>query len=250
MKLAIYTLCRDRLNYTQRTFKALKETAGIEYDHFVLDNGSMDGTKEWLIKHYIKDSHLKGLYLSPDNKGLWQGINIILKETNFFKDYDLVLKLDNDAEFPFNNWLKNLVRVYKDLGKGWILSPFIDGVCDGAGGAPRLGYIEKENYRIGRTLYVGGICLLTSAKNYTEMFPNLSKSQGWDVWFCTHAPCKCGYIESIRVRHMNTTEGQEKKNPKYYKRKIKESKEIYKGNIFDYENKIRNGKTEYIFKKV
>jgi len=231
MKIAIFTLCRDREDYTIRTFKALKETAGIEYDHFVLDNGSKDGTRDWLLKQ-----NLKGLYLSPDNKGIWIGINTILKETNFFSGYDLVLKLDNDVEFPHNNWLKKLVDVYLELGSNYIISPFVEGVCSGAGGAPRLDYAIDNGIKIGMSAHVGGISLLTSVDNYTEMFPNLALSSGWDYWFCTHFHGRCGYIEDIHVKHMDTSEGQEEKRPEYYNRKVKESQIIYKGDIFNYEN--------------
>lgn len=231
MKIAIFTLTRDRLNYTKRTFKALKETAGMDYDHYVLDNGSKDGTRKWLLTQSFA-----GLIFSPDNKGLWQGINTILTETKFFEGYDLVLKLDNDVEFPHNNWLKDLVDTYKKLGSNWIISPFVEGVCNGAGGAPRLEMCIENGITIGKSAHVGGICLLTSADNYSEMMPNLALASGWDYWFCTHFHGAVGYIEDIHVKHMDSSEGQEKNKPEYYTRKKKESKIVYKGDVNNYES--------------
>lgn len=229
-------MTRDRIDYTKRTFKALKETAGMDYDHYVLDNGSKDGTREWL-----KTQSFAGLFFSPDNKGLWQGINTILTETKFFEGYDLVLKLDNDVEFPHKNWLKDMVEAYKKLGANWIVSPFVEGVCNGEGGAPRLEMCVEEGVTVGRSAHVGGMCMLTSADNYSEMFPNLDLSSGWDYFFCTSSHCRSGYIEDIHVKHMDTSEGQEETNPDYYNRKIEESKIIYKGDVNNYAGIHTNG---------
>jgi GT2 family glycosyltransferase len=46
MNVAVLTLTRDRLPYTQHCFATLKENAGCDYDHIVLDQGSTDGTAE------------------------------------------------------------------------------------------------------------------------------------------------------------------------------------------------------------
>ena len=49
---AVLTLCRDRLAYTQHCFETLRDNAGCDFDHFVLDQGSMDGTDEWLEQQF------------------------------------------------------------------------------------------------------------------------------------------------------------------------------------------------------
>jgi len=50
MKIAIYTLTRDRLQYTQDCFSSLWQNAGMPFDHYIVDNGSEDGTVEWLMQ--------------------------------------------------------------------------------------------------------------------------------------------------------------------------------------------------------
>jgi len=103
MRIAIYTLSRDRISYTKRMLKQLKETAGIEYDYFILDNGSKDGTMKWLKEHINEFKVVVGV---PNNMGLWCGIQHIIDFTHNFKGYDYVLKLDNDMEFLEKDWLK------------------------------------------------------------------------------------------------------------------------------------------------
>jgi GT2 family glycosyltransferase len=50
VRIAVVTLTRDRLEYTKHCFETLRVNAGCDYDHFVLDQGSGDGTAEWLIR--------------------------------------------------------------------------------------------------------------------------------------------------------------------------------------------------------
>lgn len=125
-KLAVYTLTRDRLDYTKRMLEQLKN-CGEEFDHFIVDNGSTDGTQEWL-KDAIK---------LPKNTGLWTAINILLLYTNHFHDYRYVLKLDNDLEFPEDGWLTKLIDTYEARDYD-ILTPFVDGICKGKGGPDRI----------------------------------------------------------------------------------------------------------------
>lgn len=211
-KIAIYTLCRDRIDYTKRMIKQLSN-CGANFDHFILDNGSVDNTAEWL-----KKQSLKWLHCSTDNKGLWRGIELILKENNWFKDYDLILKLDNDLEFPQDNWLKDLIDIYSKNDFD-LLSPFVEGIQNGRGGNERL---KKEN-GIGTVCQLGGACLLCKPEHYKFDIPNMGKAMGWDSWFSLGM--KCGIVENIHVKH--DTLKQEQDMPDYYKRKVKEATEIY-----------------------
>jgi len=42
MKIAIYTLTGDRLEYTKYCFDLLQKKAGYSYDHYIADNGSTE----------------------------------------------------------------------------------------------------------------------------------------------------------------------------------------------------------------
>ena len=48
MRVAVYSITRDRLEMTKQSFKALRQMAGCDIDHFVADNGSRPEMVEWL----------------------------------------------------------------------------------------------------------------------------------------------------------------------------------------------------------
>jgi glycosyltransferase involved in cell wall biosynthesis len=212
MQVLIFTLTRDRIEYTKRMFEQLKN-CGVEYDHVVVDNGSKDGTLDWLVEQDLYD-----LCYFKENRGLWAGIQTVIDVTSRFYGYDYVVKVDNDMEFPEDGWLKKMIERYEENDFD-ILSPFVNGICSGQGGVRRVGYSNG----IGIVPHVGGAALLTTPEFYDEDLPtDRPLAQGWDTWFCTGL--KCGIVEDIKVKH--DTKKQEKTMKKYYKRKIKESKYV------------------------
>lgn len=198
---------------------------GVEYDHFILDNGSKDGTMEWFKKNLDKFKIVVGV---PKNMGLWCGIQHIIDFTHNFKGYDYVIKVDNDMEFPQKNWLRDLIEVYRKEDFD-VLSPFIEGVCDGAGGVERAGYkhspnvLDNRGVTIGYVGHVGGACLLSTPDMYYETLPNGFMATGWDTWFCEGL--RCGIVEDIHVKH--DSKKMETENKEYHKRQRYEEKIKY-----------------------
>lgn len=217
--LAIFTLTRDREQYTRTMLEQLKRET-LPFDHYIVDNGSTDETKAFLATLDCK------VALLEENTGIWGGVKWAMGMANNFYDYDLVLKLDNDLEFPQPGWLTQLVETY-ERNNFQILSPFVEGICDGAGGPQRLLRGNPQRIATGEiseTNHVGGACLLTTPELYQKEMIVGFKSQGWDTWFCEGR--KCGIVEGTKVKH--DTKKQEAEMPEYYERKVKESEEIYK----------------------
>ena len=225
MRVAIYTLTRDRLKYTKRMIKQLKN-CGVEYDHFILDNGSKDGTMKYFKKHIDEFKIVVGV---EKNMGLWFGIQHVLDFTHTFKGYDYVLKLDNDMELPQDNWLKDLIKVYEKSDFD-VLSPFVEGVCDGKGGVERADYKHVPNVfgmrgvTLGYVPHVGGACLLSTPDMYYETLPtDKFMATGWDTWFCEGL--RCAVVEDIHVKH--DSKKMEAENIEYHKRQVREEKIKY-----------------------
>jgi len=220
-KIAIYTLTRDRLEFTKHCFQTLWDKAGVEFDWYIIDNGSQDGTVEWLKEN---ESQFKKVIYNPENVGISKASNQALEEI-FRERYDLIIKFDNDCEVVSENILEKIIEIFKDRKK-LILSPNVEGIDN----QPKRGrYEEIAGHSIGMTAVVGGLFHIVPAEIYQQYrYPeNLPKAKGQDELFCSWVKAtgyKVGYIEDLTVNHYMTTGGQYKHNPGYFERKWQEEK--------------------------
>ena len=123
MKVAIYTLTRDRLAYSKRCFRSLWQNAGYPVDHFVIDNGSADGTDEWLANNR---NRFALVCLCPTNIGISRASNLALDIIG--DNYDLIVKMDNDCEIVTANLVAEMVKVFRDAPRPMMLSPRVEGI--------------------------------------------------------------------------------------------------------------------------
>lgn len=217
MKVAIYSLTRDRLDYTKHCFQTLKERAGYPYDHFIVDNGSDRDTIDWLVDH-SKD--FEKIILEEDNTGISRASNLAL-DYIADGDYDLICKMDNDCEVKTPGIVRHMVDFYMSLSEPMLVSPSVVGINN----QPSRAYSTKVGiYTVGRTGIVGGLCHWLSAETYQQFrYPTeLPLAWGQDDAFCDwayHRGIGIGYIESLKVNHYETTDGQVLRYPEYFKRK-------------------------------
>jgi GT2 family glycosyltransferase len=230
LRIAIYTLTRDRLEYTKHCFKSLSKNAGMDYDHYVLDNGSTDGTAEWLKDQPTSDRggcQFKA-FLLPENIGISAGSNMMLDEI-FKSDYDLIIKMDNDCEVWHDNILVTVSTIFQALNNAnqqMVLSPRVSGISRQP---HRARYIDIIAHPIGITGIIGGLFHIVPAEIYKQYrYPlQLPKAWGQDDDFCEWLRLKDipkGYIEDVVVNHYETSDGQAARYPAYFERKWKEEK--------------------------
>lgn len=233
LKIAIFSLCRDRLLYTQACFESLRRNAGMPFDHYVFDNGSTDGTVQWLDSEY---KPFPGSYYAMQNHGISVASNFIVRQI-LQGDYNLIIKADNDAFIRTSNILPQIVDVARAAGENWILSPRVEGINR----QPRRHRnVEIAGHPVGVTPIVGGLFHVVPTavyQRYMEQggYPeNLPLAKGQDDhlchWFHTTQNGHCGYIEDLVVEHYETTDGQARRYPEYFTRKFAEEKgEMYPG---------------------
>jgi len=71
MKISIITVCRNDLSGLQRTFASIRTQDCTEFEWWVVDGASNDGTKAWLEKKHLYD----GGWLSEADEGIYDAMN-------------------------------------------------------------------------------------------------------------------------------------------------------------------------------
>ena len=229
MKIAIYTLTRDRLAYTREFLRLLEANAGCEYDHYILDNGSEDGTAAWLVNGLDKNPNLQ-VILQPENLGISKASNICVREILSRGVYDLIVKADNDMAMRHPGTLAAVANIYATCPEAerWVSSPRVVGINNQP---RRVRTHELAGHPVGVTAIVGGLFHAVPAPIYRQFMADggydetLPKAWGQDDQFCewlrTNGYRK-GYIEDLEVEHMRGTDQQALDWPEYHARKLLE----------------------------
>ena len=216
-RLAVYSLTRDRLRDTRMAFAGLAEMAGEPYDHYVMDNGSQDGTPDYL-KLMKAEGLLQYLYLSPDNKGQCIASNLLLQEI-LKQPYEFVLRYDNDIIPQTPYFVRSLIEASKSLGPTAVVSPAIEGLLHlpQAFGEKRIG-----PYTFGFVEILGGACRLMPQQTLEgfRFGEHGQLSLGEASKFAAHCQDNkfpMAYVSGITVKH--DTAAHVRENPEYFKRR-------------------------------
>lgn len=216
MKVAVYSLTRDRLHDTGKSFKLLREMAGIDFDHYVMDNGSTDGTQEW-ITH--QDFHYYNLSL--DNKGQCIASNMLLDAIMQKGGYDYIIRFDNDITPKTDGFLAKTIEAMEALGGDVVASPDIIGLKSKPKG---FGDKKQGEHKFTFVEILGGACRVAKA----SLFDNFR--------FTKHGPLALGeakqlsahclgstppipmvYVKGVIISH--PTEDHLAANPEYFQRR-------------------------------
>lgn len=116
-KLYVAILTHNALEYTRGCLTSLARHTSCPNTVFVLDNGSTDGSADWL-------SGRKGLELtlSPANLGVSAGRNLLIYEILRSSGDGLMVFMDNDVEV-FPGWSEPFLRLFSDRPEVGIAGP-------------------------------------------------------------------------------------------------------------------------------
>lgn len=226
MRVAVLTLTRDRIAFTRHCFDRLRELAGCPFDHFVLDQGSTDETREWLDEQEYQ-GWLDGVVYLPGNVGVSRGMNRLLDLALSQAGYDVVVKFDNDCELTVDGTLAACAEVA--LAMNWIVSPHIQGLDSPPVVEYEVGPADfwKLRYRVGVPNIMGGIFMAAPASLYaTYRHDDANPIWGMDdariVDHWRALGNEVGYLLDYPANHYLTTQGQRETDPVYYARKERE----------------------------
>jgi len=221
MRVAVLTLTRDRLQYSKHCFATLADNSGVSYDHYVLDQGSTDGTVEWLCDTFYDDQ----LILLEENVGINRGLNLLLDELVDPSEYDVLVKIDNDCELLQPYTLRDVCRL--TLAGNALLSPTVLGLNNPPA---TIGEFDIDGEPIDEKHVIGGIFLAAPATMFQAGYrhPEDAPLHGSDDWNLSLAWRKrggrVGYVRRLNVYHYETTDGQHQRYPDYFARTLAEGK--------------------------
>lgn len=237
-RVAIFTLSYDRLEYTQQFFKNAGASAGYDFDWYVLDQGSKDGSAEWLKSLSkgegveVKEGYLnfKHLTLSDRNRGITAGSNHLIDTIQEKGYYQIIIKADNDCLFLTEGWLATIVDLWQRNHRLYV-SPYVEGLVQNPGGAHRVGYGHIGDYFVEVTQHIGGIFAAIDARAYKDFRWQDQFLHGNQDAEASMAFRKQGYMPLYlplhRVQHCDGTEGQHEKFPEYFERRKIEKTQVY-----------------------
>jgi GT2 family glycosyltransferase len=156
-KIDILYITYNRLEYTRKTLPALIRNAGVDFKLTIFDNGSTDGTVEYLKLHIAKkySDVLENIFLNEENIGISIPTNIFWKTSQA----EYIGKVDNDTLLP-ENWLKTLAEAHKNSDRLGAIGGF-----HWNRGYFKEGELEKRvatlnGVRLLPDAFIGGCCYL------------------------------------------------------------------------------------------
>lgn len=108
MNVAIVLVTHNRLEYTKKSISRLLEDHSEEFDLYLWDNASTDGTQEYLKN--LKDPRIAETILSKNNQGQTGAMNYVWSKTKA----ELIGKLDNDC-LVTPGWTRIMAKAHNDI---------------------------------------------------------------------------------------------------------------------------------------
>ncbi len=227
LRVAVLSLTRDRLEYTRHCFTTLKERAGCYYEHYVLDQGSTDGTAEWLRGNEAAGLGIEA-FLGSQNVGINRGMNFLRQalalQAHSLDAFDVYVKFDNDCELLHDDTLRICCELALDGDA--ILSPRILGLNNPPAPAGEFTIHDETIVDIPQ---IGGIFMAVPAHIYerfsysdTELLHSLDDVEL--CWWWRGQGGRCGYVKRLEANHYETTSGQHERFPEYFQRTLAEGK--------------------------
>lgn len=215
MRVAVLTLTRDRLPYSQHCFQSLRDNAGCEFDWIVGDQASTDGTREWLFEQ--DDLNVE---LFDENLGICRGLNRLLLNLGDPAYYDVIVRFDNDCEVLQPGTLREAAEVA--FAYDAIVSPHVNLLRQPP---PTIGTATADHHVIRETPILGGIFMAIPARlfsqlgyRYDETSPLYTGDEAIVPWWRARGGT-AGYLDGWHVNHYERVDEQAVRFPEYQARK-------------------------------
>jgi len=195
MKIAAITITLNRLELTKKTVDSFYSKANVDY-HLFIDNGSTDGTIEWL------DTQQFDYYPYPENIGITKALAMGVRDIiNDDRNFDLILKLDNDIEVVTDHIVDKVIDFYKAAGNNFVVAPVdLNLNPDFTPAVIYEGVIA--GHRVRKTSHVGGAFMIMpvyAARMWLEALPVGDLQRGYYFQSIDYPPT---YLLDLEMKHM------------------------------------------------
>ena len=192
MTVAAVTITYDRLELTKKTVESFNFKTAVDF-HLFIDNGSTDGTVEWL-KDY---NHI----LLEKNYGIAYAFKEAVRQ---LKGYDYILKLDNDIETITDDIIAKMLRFHELNPGNFVCSP-VDMMLDPKFAPPILWKGYMNSYNVNYTTHTGGAFQLipySICKKLCNEWRHL-KAGDWMIGkYYRQQSYKPTYLMDLQMRHI------------------------------------------------
>ena len=195
----------NRLSYTEQTLPALVETAEASFRLTIVDNGSTDGTVDFLKQFARRNSKiLSSIRFLDNNSGISQPTNEFWRTSKA----EFLGKVDNDTLCP-QGWLKRLLDAHRQSSRLGVVGAFHFNTdyVDMQGLAQRV--INVDGVQIVPDAFIGGCCYLfrrSIQRRQGLLSVGALKTHGWTEYQAEI--CRRGYINGylwplLQVAHFD-----------------------------------------------
>ena len=226
MRIAVYCITRDRLDYTRKSLKLLRKMAGLDIDLFVADNGSRYSMTTYLKKERSA-GNIKYLKLYRENVGQNIATNHLIDEI-LKGDYKWILRWDNDAIPRSRRFLKKLVRRTERLLASGIICVTSPRISKLKHEPPALFLGDELGFPYESVQILGGICrlhpafmfhnwrTLTKPFRFSKYAPLGFGEASEMAGFCGECSIQMLRFTDLEVEHFGGSDSQELEDPKEF----------------------------------
>lgn len=194
-KIAAITITKDRLELTKNMIASLYSKTKVDY-HLFVDNGSMDGTKQWLDDNGFDYFDLK------ENRGITYALSLAVNDIiNDPVGYEFIVKIDNDIEVVTDDIINKMVRFYEQHGKNYVIAP-VDLAIQPDFEPVILWEGIIGDYNVKKTSHTGGCFMMMpveAAKQWLIKLPAGDLERGIFFQRINYQPL---YLKDLYIRHM------------------------------------------------
>jgi len=207
MSIPVLMITYNRMAYSELAIEALLKCPDAEV--FIIDNGSHDGTVEWLKSNPFgyRRPHI---FFNKENIGISGAFNQFLSMTARF---EICGKIDNDTIAP-PDWIAKMLPLMNHTDLLQARHHIIPATCPG-GWDEFVKPMVRKNGLIYNS-YIGGSGILFNREKVNKIPVTESKIMGWRAFQVENPSLRKAFTEEVEIKLLDE-DGYPEEYKEYYK---------------------------------